>query len=1728
MLAPNRTKEIEEPSTASAPDQPKSRAEYPVPFEEIQDIESAIINSTKYSPEQQRLLLDMVTSIKVIEDQITYAKQHVKDFDVNSFKPELDRLRSELYRIDALSKDAQLEDPSILQAKERELLLMSRDTKTRTFQTLSDLRTTSRILETENSKPNSSESARATLKKQLSEKLREMITNAPIEESKKDAFIESLPNAVEAATKVTEAKGPGIFEKMLIWFNTTVLKKDYTWLNKYLAKTEAFKTEKNPEKKNEAINKYIQENHKELYSDAEKKKLISKKTTNEVLPSAKEPEEKQEQAPLATTNSTPDVASTPSQEKQASTYIQNLEQQEGSEKALEALKSHVEQNSYTNAQEKINGFIDSLIAEDKSADPVKKVTTLTASLENRILNKNVNVTKEMVEMFYSRLMPGIEQNASAEADATQFRIKEEVALNKGIILNLIKHRENQCNMMITIQEEASEKATAAGLTGEALAKEVDNLVRGVMVDKVANFVLSKQLVENETDFRANLKEYMDAGAIDVSFATDKHGGGYPLITAHSYINKNGVEISGKEILNELTGGKKQQDKSKLAAGYHMTVGEAGIDPETGTWMPNELEMVFVAKDKDIPIEFDKILRHELTHAAHAASKAARLSALRGRMESATLSPRSSLKGPIDKLSSLTNVSPEIINAGIKRFMFSDAPEGPRKDPANAEFLRLIGSNASDPEIVNLLNTLEKRNQTYVNKLRNGWNRPLDEVAAKAADATEAVTLSELDIKKFDSNNEVHRTALGVMRMINQYVDINGRARPEEKARLLDNQAFVGRYFGAGIGNDQAEGGVERIFDKFVEAIKANPNDPNIPEDIKEVQQICLDLGIINQSKMSEEGINQQSDILTESYVRYIENAVSTNGNKQTITTEQQQVLKQSFSQLIDGKVDFIANPESRTAIIKKIEALFPGMSLPYLQYVTPELAQVVNMFIDPPNTKSDYDENGYQYELDDDPANRYRDCIHPLAPIRYSARFGANASLYGPVRKKDIGGEDKMGGKVHLGFRITHPKDMGPSILRWGGLNKKVLVDSFGIGTDEFRADGCDGLEGLYFLTGISLHKMPWLANLDAYWSKLHLPGPLGNLDKKAWVPSSVLAPSVDAYTQGVLGSIFGRLTAEHFYDPQALVKLIIELGGYKYDAQGQPSLDRTTYALKHDSYRLNSELAEFINNDLKEIYAGNPNERALLIDRLSKDKMIDPKTNRMVDVEYRNGAIYEVGTDNLIQKGGLVIGQMTENALKEMEEIMVYYKNDRSKEPLWKLGREMKDFTTKMGVPEDVIKQRDKYRTIANQMMLEDAKRRSTGGAGYTISDLIIELERAQNAPTGSIYDEKTGKVNQAMVDRYKNQKVNIGGEEIEVKFVKEFLKDFSLARSQKVLTVGVWEKGPDIKTEDENGNPISSILNPEKIIEEFSALGPGDKEEIPIPSNENSETEYKSFLIDKKNNKKYYFHRNDRGQVFIKEVKSQEWKYRKDAKLTFFFKQSGYSFTLDPIKGLPPEILLRYYGKKNKYKVWSADGKKQLDVEGRDDYDTEQGQMFDDVYDELTKIKQGKELSYKYSVKLYSLDKYRDQSKVLKEYYEGLMLIESTVRKAIIAMTVIGCLFPPLGMLANPALILGTLAWSLAGQPFLERAANGWKARMMAAIEAKDAISGASSLFFGLANESKPPSFGELDLANSEFENVKVKYRSVLKNFNDGAKWNTNMFTNLFSTAWDKIGAKPSVSLF
>lgn len=695
--------------------------------------------------------------------------------------------------------------------------------------------------------------------------------------------------------------------------------------------------------------------------------------------------------------------------------------------------------------------------------------------------------------------------------------------------------------------------------------------------------------------------------------------------------------------------------------------------------------------------------------------------------------------------------------------------------------------------------------------------------------------------------------------------------------------------------------------------------------------------------------------------------------------------------------------------------------------------------------------------------------INPDPFLRHAATQTYIASEYGDKPPTNRTGE-KYGGKLDLFYRPFHPKDPGSPLAQFWGWNQKTFTDGFGIGSSkDFKLDSVDTLEALAFATGISFHRLPGLEGLRA------------KMEKSAYTPNTYVAPSPKAYTAGVFKEILESLQGFGGVEDISLITLMTKIGGYNFNLQGQPTLSNRSWQ-QEDEYRNNSALETFLNDN--HINNANVGVDKIIVDNFEHDI------------------------------SNFKVGEMSKGYLQDILEIMfIPDKPDDSKRGDNPLGGQRMNYNKGVKSFEKNIAKRETFKKIANLMMEADLKKRtdSHGEEAYTLFDLLEACNTAQYILPKDLYETVDGKrvIKKKMKDVYDDSQVTIrvggtviGGEEGQVSLqdVKEFMQNAIMARAEKVMRVGVWGKE-------------------EVVIENSPRINlPPDQAGFDNFISTNGYKQIEGTKIFVHGHDKYILDEDaTTGQYFLKKA---EEKYTKTAKIKTGARVYGnYDLPADPIHNFTKDQMKFFFGEKADYEdVEKPDGSTES-FSARKEYAINSGLMYDNVIDHLDKISQGKKLSYNFSIKLLQTDRYREFSKSQTEIWQGLRNIDNFYRFVIIAASAVGALVPSMAFLFNPSLLVGLMGWSLIGSPLIDRQANAWSGRMLAAIEAATDIMSFSRRFWALADENNPPSFGDLDLARSEMETVKYKWRTVLTNMSKNAKWDTNVFTNIFGQLWGKV---------
>lgn len=860
--------------------------------------------------------------------------------------------------------------------------------------------------------------------------------------------------------------------------------------------------------------------------------------------------------------------------------------------------------------------------------------------------------------------------------------------------------------------------------------------------------------------------------------------------------------------------------------------------------------------------------------------------------------------------------------------------------------------------------------------------------------------------------------------------------------------------------------------------------------------------------------------------------------------------------------------------------------------------------------------------FDNYPSGLYK-ATNNKSDLRNTAMRQKDAYYFGSAGYKHRMGGGPFGTKQDIFSPIAwfHQKDKGPGIFQLihpilG--SKKFYMDGLGIGQNKYHIDSNDGLEAISFATGIPFHRMPFMQNFSA-WMKEKSGGKI-DLNKSEWLPKGIFTAEPSTYLYYTLNVIYGKLRKDHQISNVGLIKLLPELGGYIYDNQGNPDLQASSYTTQSDQYRLNDQLATFIEDEMiykdkahtikreekrakkdakgnivydydkvtgKRIKAQLANESRddliKIVDRLRSDKMI--VNGEEETVYYKEGRVvteklYKAAKSSsidqvlasdrtgayancVVQNGRLRLGQVTQSTIDEIKEIMFIPPNQKPQKARNPWGIDARDEFNNLDEAGKNVEKIKAYEKIAKLMMKENDRRYKEEGKFYTINELYEEMCRAQTEPWPDMYVQEgdhKGEENKEAAQRYSKPIMTIGENFVELNMVKEFVKDFSMARANKVLSVGVWGQKANYEY-DKDGNPPPNKINwlllrdvddsqlalqVEQMNNQGLIADTATEAEIKAlreAGRKLNKLEYKIdlpegtygdfwFTEDADGKRTYYFEekelsygRTEPVTKSLREVKSLDFVYDKNNKLKIVSKQNNFTLEVDPIKGLERENLRRYFGDATEHELYVKDDSGRVvtkKVNARGSYSTSYYTLYDDVHDEFDKIYKGRELSYRYSLKLNQIGAYREKAKIAKEMWDGFLTIDKSTRFLILSGVLLGAMVPGLAFLANPVLLLGTLGSALTLNPMLARYQKGWAARELKAIEVQNEVIGLSNLFWGLTNENEPPSYGAIDLARSQFEGLKYSHLSILKSFGD-AEWDTNTFTGLFKQAWSKVSEKP-----
>lgn len=1504
------------------------------------------------------------------------------------------------------------------------------------------------------------------------------------------------------------------WEKLLINIQLVIFKKDTTWLFDQLKKNRKFNGNI------QAVLEYMRSNYQNVIkADPLSFKAIEEK--HEPLPPPTE-EVKNEPVTLETLATT---------EKEKTSEQTTPEQIETPAKTLRMGKNDIETFFRSKKESKIditgisNEVIDRLVEnESTKSTPRDKIRYTIRLISDQMISKNIPYTKDQIDKVFEAILSSDKIKGLDESkDTAMFKFAKESL--KG----LIDKRKAESNTLIDWYQEARLKAAGEARKNPDTDKEA--IIRKEITHKFVGAIIKDQINWkdenglNPFDRRANANSYtqdetikilgeaIETGAIYIEFYERSDNRRWPVLKVNGFDRKNRdiVENIGSDILMKLINGEdakafepahedqRQQAPTGLFVNMDRTDGKA-----PSLIVVNEAKIREKAAEANLSgYKIDELIDHEANHAANKGERIIRESILTNYLKNRTLRIRDQSINPYPD-EKMPQKDPKWIkelveNEKIKKVIEELDPqlqEDEIIERTKIYLFQFIQGNEEVPEELEILFEDERISKTasvlkehYHSIKEELIGTQLEQVTSEAHDMTAPLTLGKLDIdvSKIDQNglDDQNGAILGMMRLFNK-IWAN-----EDSSSFIDQKSEH---------NNQREVLATYLSSYFYD------NKPSLNELIE----------LLNTARENKEHV--------------LHEIVSSFGSEADMMN------------LLTGSI----KEEEIGAYFKR--------------------------------------------------TGKYQESNN-ISELRWTATRHKDAFYYGKHGTAGRMGPGSLGQKLDIFSPVAwlHTKDKGPGAIQMlsQALNKKNWMDGFGLGLNRFKMDNSDGLEAISFVTGIPVHRLPFLQNLPN-WLKDKTGGVI-DLDQRAWAPKGTFLATPDMYVYYTQKVIYTRLIKEHKLDNQSLIKLLPEIGGYDYDASGQPTEQVASYSTRTDQYRLNSQLAAFIENVLmKEEYhdpernikgdikttrnkEGKLEKVALLkkerddlkeiAERLKQDEIwFNGKMRTVVErggyiitkeladtlkddnIETYKSQIEKLAQEekktNIVQRGSLLMGQMSSNAMKEILEMMFIPPtklNDKVKNP-WGMAalKNQSNLRDSAGNSKKVAA----YQKIGELMMMEDARRRENGEGNYTFFDLYNEMQRSQNQRWPEIFEN--GKENPDAIERFENPKMIIGDSFVDLGTVKEFFKDFSMARTNKVLSVGVWGKEANytddsenlfntnkgFAVEDEKGkempirfSQIKSLWSSGKGID-FLDKG-GFKQ---IEAEEHPEGIKGYYFIRKEGDKDelYFLEMSQRmyGEIpkSLRKVKDFKSRYSKDAKLEIENKSTGYNLEIDPIKNLSRNELLRYFGERSKHNIkYLKDGNLvEEEINARDFYDTQYGCMFDDVYDELDKIKQGRELSYKFSIKMNQISNYREHSKVHREFYEGLLMIENTTRNLIIGATIIGILVPSLTFLANPYLLLATIGSALTLNPILNRYAKGWGAREIAAIQEQNSLNEMAGVFWKLADETHPPTYGELDIARSIFEGVKYKYRSVLKNFGD-AQYNTNVWTGLFGDLWGKVSAKP-----
>ena len=1057
------------------------------------------------------------------------------------------------------------------------------------------------------------------------------------------------------------------------------------------------------------------------------------------------------------------------------------------EKILEAMseqgkakRAELAQARSEKGLEMMSKFIDGLKEGERSSTPSSRVRLIRTRMINDF-NDNIYYTEEQIDSMFDQFAQ-IEIGDSANPD----KVRQELSFSRESVKDLYRSRSEQQETMSRwySEIESSVQGDPQLKTKEEKEAALAELFTKRFMDTILADHAARLLEETDTlmniEVRNRRKEIfyqaIESGQISLEFYD-----GMPVLKfknaqdakqleasdgiKKTYTSAELMALINGESLDAVNSKPEVKGKSKTPLGLFIKVGKANNPSENKA--PNMIAIDVEQIKAEDGRHFDKILNHEIRHMRMLGLKEEKRTFLINRqVESLTrakwatslvesLARPETFRAEIESLRARDSRSPRI--SYLERII--NDPEALHTE-VHAQLVSFIKSEYIPEGSSNRGNELFKKfaeNKTASKfQIYNATEKEsyLEEFVTNSIDTTVALTLGDLGFdhpSSFLIEKPEHQTLLGLMRIVNMTkekellsTDIHSRTKFE------DYRIQIADYFGSIFTN------LNPNLGEFRAIITSAINDETHP--------LYGALKALNSDNLSAEEF-----------------------------------------------LDFLLNKE-----ISEQEALCDSY--------TGGLYKATN-------NKSD---------------------------LRHSATHQKDAYYYGPAGFAHRMGGGQFGAKQDLFSPVSwfHQKDKGPGLFQLihpilG--TKKFFMDGLGIGQNKFHLDSNDGIEAISFATGIPFHRMPFMKNF-AKWLEIKSGNKI-HLEKKEWLPSGIFTAEPSTYLYYTLNVIYGKLQRDHRLDNMALIKLLPEMGGFDYDSQGQPVQKISSYATRADQYRLNDQLADFIEREIiykdfdkkekrKEKVAKRDADGEVaykydekgqrikttletktredlerIVDRLRSDQMV--VNGKKETVYFKEGKIitkklYEETKKTghktinqilledkagnfkgcIVQEGRLRLGQVTQSTVDEIKEMMYIPANHAPRKVRNPWGLEAIAEDKNLKDAEKNIKKMESYDKIAKYIMEEDDRRYREEGRHYTITELYEEMCRAQSEPWPDLY--KDGAEDKEAEQRYLNPTMLIGDKIVGLNDVKEFIKDFSMARANKVLSVGVWGQEPNYDESD------------------------------------------------------------------------------------------------------------------------------------------------------------------------------------------------------------------------------------------------------------------------------------------------------------------------------------------